>query len=818
MATEKRVDYSITADPANFEAGMKKAVDTAKAAQASIEGDFSKVADVLKGTFGQLAVLFTALGAGVAFKGAIEETKKLTGEANLLARTLGVSATEASILNVALGDIYTDAETLASAAQKLDRTLRQDEEALRAMGIETRTASGELRGQMDILQSAIDVVNDHKVGIDRNLAAQTAFGRGADELSGLLKLNAGVIEEARKKADSLNLTLSAEGVAATKRYKGVLNDLGDVMSGMKKTVGEALMPVLSDLGEWFAESGPQKVSVLKVAVESIVVVLRGLEFVVYTVWRTIKAGFENIATAATGLAKVLYHVLKGEYSEALAVGKATAIQFKDNTVQAFTDIGNKAVEVNEKITKMMAPRTAAKSPADAGGRAYVDPKGKESKDPSILASLEEKLALERDAYERSEQQKGTLREFSKAQELAFWQQIVQTTKLGETDKLSVTRKILALQHDIRKQGFDEQIAGQRAELEEFRNDSQRRIEILSGIHKQLATMYGEDSKQAREALGEIAKERRKMAEQSLAIARLEEQGKRQLRLMDMDDAERQLQFEADMGQRSRLAQLDGVMAIELERRRIRLETIQAERALLEKNAGENREAIQRNKMAEEELEKQHLMRMEQLRRESVREQSRFATEAMADIQAGLQSAIAATLKGTQSIGGMFKAMFASVLDALANMLAKMAAQWLMEQVREKLFGAVTALSKIKDHAAVAGAAAYASTAAIPVVGPVLAPGAAAQAFAGAMSFGAAIPFAARGYDIPAGINPLTQLHQKEMVLPAEHAETIRGMAGKGGGGDTWHIHAVDARSFMDLIEANGGQLVRVLERAKRMGA
>lgn len=39
-----------------------------------------------------------------------------------------------------------------------------------------------------------------------------------------------------------------------------------------------------------------------------------------------------------------------------------------------------------------------------------------------------------------------------------------------------------------------------------------------------------------------------------------------------------------------------------------------------------------------------------------------------------------------------------------------------------------------------------------------------------------IPSAAGGWDIPAGINPLTQLHENEMVLPAEHAQTIREMA------------------------------------------
>ena len=40
--------------------------------------------------------------------------------------------------------------------------------------------------------------------------------------------------------------------------------------------------------------------------------------------------------------------------------------------------------------------------------------------------------------------------------------------------------------------------------------------------------------------------------------------------------------------------------------------------------------------------------------------------------------------------------------------------------------------------------------------------------------------AAGGYDIPAGVNPITQLHESEMVLPKQHADVIRGLAAGGG--------------------------------------
>jgi len=53
----------------------------------------------------------------------------------------------------------------------------------------------------------------------------------------------------------------------------------------------------------------------------------------------------------------------------------------------------------------------------------------------------------------------------------------------------------------------------------------------------------------------------------------------------------------------------------------------------------------------------------------------------------------------------------------------------------------------------------------------------------AMTAGLAIAEASAegGYDIPGGVNPVTQLHEKEMVLPKAQAEVIRGLARNGGG-------------------------------------
>jgi hypothetical protein len=71
---------------------------------------------------------------------------------------------------------------------------------------------------------------------------------------------------------------------------------------------------------------------------------------------------------------------------------------------------------------------------------------------------------------------------------------------------------------------------------------------------------------------------------------------------------------------------------------------------------------------------------------------------------------------------------------------------------------------------------------------------AALAFGEAMAWAPAAA-AAGGYDIPAGVNPVTQLHSQEMVLPADIASNVRNMTG-GGGNTNINITALDTKSFM----------------------
>ncbi|SHM10578.1 hypothetical protein SAMN05216428_1141, partial [Nitrosospira sp. Nsp11] len=118
---------------------------------------------------------------------------------------------------------------------------------------------------------------------------------------------------------------------------------------------------------------------------------------------------------------------------------------------------------------------------------------------------------------------------------------------------------------------------------------------------------------------------------------------------------------------------------------------------------------------------------------------------------------------------------------------------------------VSAAGIIPAEAAIAAGGAAAAVAPIPIVGPALAAAAFAETMAMVLS-GLAVASAEGGYDIPAGINPMTQLHEREMVLPAEHADAIRNMTGDA---STVHIHT----SGGDFIHKN--DLAKLLTQLNR---
>jgi len=192
------------------------------------------------------------------------------------------------------------------------------------------------------------------------------------------------------------------------------------------------------------------------------------------------------------------------------------------------------------------------------------------------------------------------------------------------------------------------------------------------------------------------------------------------------------------------------------------------------------------------------------------------------LQSALTSSLEGMLRGTMSFAQAMGNLFMGVFDAIISKLAQWVAQWIENLILAKVVNQTTALGQISANAGVAATAAMGSVAAIPFYGWAMAPGVGASTFAEAMSFSAAAS-AAQGFDIPRGLNPVTQLHSREMVLPERLGDVIRGMAdspgGRRGGGDTHvHLHTLDTRTVDQALRNRTGTLAKALRdhaRARR---
>ena len=303
------------------------------------------------------------------------------------------------------------------------------------------------------------------------------------------------------------------------------------------------------------------------------------------------------------------------------------------------------------------------------------------------------------------------------------------------------------------------------------------------------------------------------------------------------------------GRISQLERLDLEIEFENRRYQIAYDALQERIALAEQDPTYSQSAIDKLKQQMAELGQGH--EREQTKNQGKRENQRRkdAPNVMEMLQDGGKNVWE---EAQQQMGQAFSAMLSKTQNfrtAMNNFFKSMGQTFIQEMVTKPLMGMMqrmvqesaiykmifgtkesletaaaskTVATKTTETTAVVGknavqaaSGAASSQAGIPYVGPILAVAAMAAMMAalmGLMGGGGGssttttttrIPSAAGGWDIPAGINPLTQLHENEMVLPAEHAQTIREMAGQSGGDNSTII-----------INTTGGDFVHKKDIAK----
>jgi hypothetical protein len=800
------VEIGITARDEGYARAMEQAKNATTRAVADIKSQFSKVGDAFA-TAQRAALAFTAvLAGGAAFREIINRTVNLTVESITLGRQLGISAGQASVLKDALGNVFATTEQFQTAARGLTNTLRSDEEAVSRLGVATRGSNGEFRNTVDIMLDVNKRLASLKEGTDRNVEGARVYGRAWLEVAPILALTAEGMDEAREKAQSLGLIIGVESIEQTNRYRAAMDDAGDVVDALAKVLGDALLPVLTDLANWFGSIGPDVVARFRAALVPLQVAFIGLRTGVAVVYESIKGTMEGMLALGTGLANAMARALVFDFSGARdawragwdelgAIGERMVANVVAASQKGAADIA--AVWANA----MDPIDTPTPEPAAGGG---ADPSGGRARMPELEARLAQlKVAFSEEARER-----GQFLDFGRERERAYWRDILATERVSADERLAIRTKVAQLALAIDKEAFDGELGALRAREAEYRSNLEARLVIVREYAARVGAAYGEDSRQYQDAARRIVEIEREKQAQLDAIRDLRGASAESAALAQVDAEATAAAALTDLGATTAEELVEQEASFEARRFEIRRAALEDRLRLAEADPDRDPVAIARIHAEIQALELAHDAKLREIRVAGIKAQVADWRGVFGTIEGGFSRVIAQFLRGTLTIGGAVRGLFVAVAEAVVQMLAQVAAQWLANAILQRVIGKTTAASTIAGHSAAAGAAGVASMAGAPFPINLGAPAFGLAMAAAAAAYGAAIPAAAGGFDIPAGINPITQLHSREMVLPAPIADGIRemieGSGGMGGGpAVTVQVSALDAQTTADWLRRGG---------------
>ena len=403
-----------------------------------------------------------------------------------------------------------------------------------------------------------------------------------------------------------------------------------------------------------------------------------------------------------------------------------------------------------------------------------------------MQKWEAEIKAQKLAHEEMRVEGKTHADWDLNRERAYWKEKLSLVDAGGKDGVKIREKIVSLEHSLAKQSTEAKLR----QVEEWEKADKYRLDLEA-----------------------------EAADQALSAGRI-----------------------------SQLERLDLEIEFENRRYQIAYDALQERIALAEQDPTYSAAAVEKLKQQVGELDRGHSLNQEKNQGKREQQRRKDAPSLVEMLQDGgknvweeaqqqMGQAFSAMLSRTQNfrqaMNNFFKSMGQTfiqemVTKPLAGMMQRMVQE---SAIYKMIFGTKEALetaakaktvankaeetkSVVGSNATQAASGAASSQASIPYVGPILAVAAMAAMMAavmGLMGGGGGggstttttrIPSAAGGWDIPAGINPLTQLHENEMVLPAEHAQTIRDMAGQGGGGDTI------------VINTTGGDFIHKKDLAK----
>ena len=241
---------------------MAKATDkvsaTMKKVNSSVKGT-GKEAGAAAGKMGKLNVAMAAIAAAavVAGKKLLDLANETAAYGDNVAKTstrIGVSVEEFQRLDHALKISGSSMEQqkgsfirLARVADDANSGLKTARDAFDRLGVSVTDADGILKNQPQLLAEVADAFARTADGTEKTALAAELFGRKGTDMLQFLNLGAEGIRKLGDEAEALGAVMSTEAARAAEKYTDSLTRLDASFEGVKRTIGSAVMPILTSL-------------------------------------------------------------------------------------------------------------------------------------------------------------------------------------------------------------------------------------------------------------------------------------------------------------------------------------------------------------------------------------------------------------------------------------------------------------------------------------------------------------------------------------------------------------------------------------------
>lgn len=737
-----------------------------------------------------------AMQGGAMFKEFISATLETTKESVGMGKALGITATEASYLKVALTAAGISQETMLAAANKITMTLVRNEDAFKNLGVATRDADGHLLNTRAVLESTNERLREFREGTDRNVEGIKIYGRGWAEIAPLVNKFKGETAETREEAEKLNLVVGTEAVGAMADYLTATRSANEVIEGVKNTIGQALLPQMTALANWFRSIGPTAIEVTRAAMTAYLQVQETVRATVKVLWDLVVDAFKGIGRAITA---VFGTGGDGLTAMELFQNALKVVQLAFTGLRIAIEIGAEIIrgvfDYLSNIARLFGQVMAAAMALDWAGvkSAYAEFKAATIK--TLEGTMDRAVEIARKGREDMDKIiMGDLTAHKSATPIAAKED-------GERSEGGKPKKETAAKSEMGD--FKEQLR-QKLEIEGnyFKDSTEQELLFWQDVQKR-GNLKIEDARAIHSILFNLTKKR-----------------------LTEEHAEEEAQIDAEraLGKARTALKIEEINTLKTAGKLSDTEALQRIKAQHVAEAEADRAAIEQKLAlygteAKERIKLLGQIQVEQAKADAVLMKDTAAItasiqksweRAFAPIVSAFDQSVKGVIAGTLTIGKAIANLGQSMLTEMVSTGVKMVAHWAVTEAAKTgatatgtatrmaldagaaaysvLMSAGAAIKNILNYAWEAMAGAYKAIAGIPYVGPFLAPVAAGVAFAGVAAGVSHIASAAGGYDIPAGINPLTQLHEREMVLPQKQADAVRSMAeGKADSGGTIQI-------------------------------